>query len=331
MDIIPLDNRLEILKWKKHGGLLEELLDCGERNCVNIFKGWTPLKLIGLSTFAGIYSSILRSQLKEATLIYIDLFSGSGINKIKDSGEIFVGSPLAFIDSVSNRHLTFDKMYFNDINPSYIEALNKRLKYLGKKDTFNWISENYELFNLDCNEAIDTITKKINSFKFKNYLAFIDPIKWQLNWSSLKKLLSIKNGDIFITLQSLLTAKEIGSLKKGRLKEKKELLKNFLGEENEEVITNLDLTEGINLTEAVRKLYIDKIKEYKPYVEYIKISAGGIPYNYYLIYATGKPEPKWSDAIMSLKNFIESYSGIEVTTSIDYSQGKQKRMDDYLK
>lgn len=172
MDIIPLDNRLEILKWKKHGGLLEELLDCGERNCVNIFKGWTPLKLIGLSTFAGIYSSILRSQLKEATLIYIDLFSGSGINKIKDSGEIFVGSPLAFIDSVSNRHLTFDKMYFNDINPSYIEALNKRLKYLGKKDTFNWISENYELFNLDCNEAIDTITKKINSFKFKNYLAF---------------------------------------------------------------------------------------------------------------------------------------------------------------
>ena len=331
MDINHLDNRLKILKWTKHGDLLEKVVSCGGRDCLNEFKKWTPLKLIVLSYFAGVYTSILRNQLKDIDLIYIDLFSGTGVNIIKESKEILVGSPLAFIDSVSNRNLTFDMMFFNDIDPKSTEALKKRLGYLEERDQFKWISGKYEISTLECNDAIDIITNKINNYRFKHFLAFIDPYKWQLQWSSFEKLLSIGYGDIIITFQSLLTAKEIGSLKSGHLKGKIKSLKSFLGEENEEVIINLGSTEGIGLEEGVRKYYINKIIKYKPFVMDIKISAGGKnPYKYYIIYATGKEDPKWVDVLSRLQKFIEEHSGDEVNISIDYLQGKQKRMDDYF-
>jgi len=145
LDITSLDRRLKILQWEKHNHLLTQLANI-ESNTYNHFKKWTPLKLCGLSYFAGGYVHILENLKNkqfsgDLKIIYIDLFSGCGINQINHV--LIAGSPLVCIDSVTNSNVKFDKMFFNDAKSEYSTALVKRLEFLSEKDAFAWIKNKY--------------------------------------------------------------------------------------------------------------------------------------------------------------------------------------------
>lgn len=71
---------------------------------------------------------------------------------------------------------------------------------------------------------------------------------------SLQKLLEIEYGDVFITLQATLTAKEIA--KKHHSDEIKERISSFLGADEEE-------WRKLTTEEAVKNYYIGKIREYE--------------------------------------------------------------------
>jgi three-Cys-motif partner protein len=319
-DITYLDERLKILRWDAHGELINEVAEKGG-NISNEFKKWTPLKLCGLSYFAGGYASILarlKREFPNLNVLYIDLFSGSGINRIDDI--TIVGSPLACIDSATNRNVTFDAMYFNDSNPEYCAALQERLEFLSEIDPFRWICGKYRILNKDCNEALEEIVEYLNQRRFINYLAFIDPYKWEISWDSLEKLLSIEYGDVMITLQALLVAKEIGKYLKSKPPSLGETISRFLGEENESIL------EGLGTELALKDYYIGKIRRYRKFVVDIKIRSGNCSYKYFLIFASRKENPPWASYITKMKDFVESFSGDLVNASFEYLTGKTRRL-----
>jgi three-Cys-motif partner protein len=319
-DITYLDKRLKILKWDAHDKLINEVAEKGG-SVSNEFREWTPLKLCGLSYFAGGYASILaglKRKLPNLDVLYIDLFSGSGINRIDDV--IIAGSPLACIDSATSRNVTFDTMYFNDSNPEYCTALQERLEFLSGINPFRWIGGKYHILNKDCNEALEEIVECLKQRKFVNYLAFIDPYKWEISWSSLEKLLSIEYGDVMITLQALLVAKEIGKYLKSKPLSLGETIKRFLGEEDESIL------EGLGTELALKDYYIEKVREYREFVVDIKIRSGSGSYEYFLIFASRKANPPWASYITKMKNFVESFSGDLVNASLEYLTGKTQRL-----
>ncbi len=197
--IEDLDKRIKILLLDSYPGLLEELEKVGE--ACNEFKRWTPLKLIALSYFVGPYLRImgkLRERRGKTTLFYIDLFAGSGINRV--GKYLLAGSPIVAIDSATKETHKFDRMFFVDYDEKYAKSLKSRLEFLETyedKDPsklfpeakFSWISGRYEVIPEDSNKVIDSIVNEIESEDYKHYLAFIDPYKWEIKMDSLQRCL----------------------------------------------------------------------------------------------------------------------------------------------
>jgi three-Cys-motif partner protein len=321
--IEDLDKRLKILRWDKHEDLLSNIAKAGGE-VYNEFKNWTPLKLCGLSYFAGGYARILQ-KLKtrqfsgKLDVIFIDLFSGCGINKIKDV--LIAGSPLVCIDSVTNSQAKFDTMFFNDATPKYYTALGDRLEFLSRNDSFAWIENRYHIMNKDCNKALDDIVGYLNQIRYKNYLAFVDPYHMEIWWHSMERLLSIEYGDIMITFQAKLVARSIGTYLSSGSPSHGEKIRKFLGEENEGIIKQL------NNEKAVKEYHINKIRNYRKFIVDIEIRSGrSNPYRYYLIFASRRKDPPWRSYIIKMKKLVESFSGDLVKASLDFLTGKMLRL-----
>ena len=60
----------------------------------NEFREWTPLKLILLNYALNVCTTIIKNMPFFEGMYYVDLFAGSGINKIKDKDDFRMGSPL---------------------------------------------------------------------------------------------------------------------------------------------------------------------------------------------------------------------------------------------
>jgi len=177
------------------------------------------------------------------------------------------------------------------------------------------------IFNKDCNEAIKDIEQYMNSIKYKNYLAFIDPYHMEIWWKSMEKLLSFEYGDIMIVLQAKLIVRTIGTYLHSRSLSHGKKIQRFLGEENHNII------EQLRTEESVKKYYINKIYKYRKFIVDIEIKSGKRdPYRYYLIFATRRENPPWKNYIMKMKKFVEIFSGDLVETSIDYITGKAQRL-----
>ncbi len=209
--IEDLDKRLLILKLSKYPGLLDELASASDK--LHVFRNWTPLKLVALSYVVGPYLRIiggLEKRTGQVNAIYIDLFAGSGINKVEGSESLIAGSPIVAIDCANTSLKKFDRMYFVDVEEENIRALYARLKLLSEKNEFGWIKNRCKFMIGDANEAIYKIRKELDKIPYKNYLAFVDPYKWELKWEAFEKLLEILYGDVLVTFQATLIAKEIG-------------------------------------------------------------------------------------------------------------------------
>jgi three-Cys-motif partner protein len=258
------------------------------------------------------------------------MFAGSSVNKI--GSNFFLGSPLLTIKIATKMKCYFDKLFFLEKEPSYFSVLEKRIEELMKIEKINWIKERYKVLKGDSNKNIEKILKNLDE-KIINCLIFIDPNKAEHEWQSVEKLLNLR-GDVLITFQSLLIAKEIGKAKSSHsliTKEKKEELIRCLGVSEEE-LSKLDNEE------KVREYYIQKVKNYKKFVDTIHVKSGK-SYSYYLIFGSSREDPPWKPIITSVKQYIESASGEKMKDFINVLLGKQsslnglsqqKRLSEYL-
>jgi three-Cys-motif partner protein len=140
--------------------------------------------------YLGRYMSIFAAGMKAkwGQRIYIDLFAGPGICRLRGTDIEIPGSPLLALET----KFGFTGYFLNDQDPAFVEALKRRAsRYEGRQITF---------LNQECNSAVRSIASAlpVNSLS----LAFIDPFKWHITFDSLAALTRGRRMDLVITFHS---------------------------------------------------------------------------------------------------------------------------------
>ncbi len=284
---------------------------------------WSLLKLVFLSYSSYIYSNIMgRHGYYSDKYYYIDLFAGSGIGRIIDSGnsELVFGSPLL---TATTRK--FNKMFFFEKDAVSRNALSGRLNALGVNNN------TYELYG-DCNSDIDKILPKI---KNGHSLIFIDPWSTELDWKTMEKILAL-DADIIFNLQSAELAR--GIIQQGELTSS---AKSFF--RDPETVRKLFSDSDANKPELILNMYASDILKFRKDIDSkkrtyretkvfrIKIK-GTTSYFYDLLFITRLTANKspWLAGLASAAKEINDINPKMVDLALDVLSGKQKTLDSRL-
>lgn len=276
----------------------------------NEFREWTPLKLILMNYALNVCTTIIKNTSFFKKRYYIDLFAGSGINKIKGKNDDFIiGSPLI---SSLNHADSYDSMIFCEKNPSYSEALNLRLKIL-KKNNLIIMKKEYELC---LNEIIKKVSDK-NTYSF----FFIDPNSTEFSWDSMKKVLQVRSDIIFNFMTSEIF-RAVGLAKAG-ISAGENLTRLFGDEAWNEAYDAEELIE-------IYKKNILKERPEAP-IKTIKVKSKQFNFCYHLLFITNKTKGGngWLRAIDKAKKEIESNSDIAVKNALDIIKKRQSELSQY--
>ena len=273
----------------------------------NEFKEWTPLKLIFLNYTLGMYTPIISKNFNY--MFYVDLFSGSGINKINK--DILIGSPFIATLKYGNK---FNKLFFVDLNQEYTKALDKRLESLS--------ITNKEVINENCNTAIEKILKEIEDYETKHIFFFIDPNAMEVNWETMKKVLSTKSDIIFNFMTCQIIRAWAGCVANEGCNTKK--LDSFYGDQSWKKAKSFD-----DLLD-IYKENIQKIRK-NSLIEDIHIN-GGESFNYNLIFITNKTKNNnpWMNVIRKAKEEIEKNTKKAVKDALDIVKKRQSQLSNFL-
>lgn len=277
-----------------------------EPEIYNEFQSWTPLKLILLNYALDVCTLVIRSNPIFKEKYFVDLFAGSGINKIKDKKDFLIGSPfiasLNFLDD-------YTEMIFCEQDPELFKALELRVKSLNKKNLFT--------INCDCNTQINQIIPKINK-KGVYSLFFIDPSNTEFSWSSMSSLLNIRT-DIIFNFMCNQIRRTIGLFHEKGGGEKQ--LTEFFGDDSWKQWKSGDGDEELV------NIYIQNIIKVRPdaMVKLIKIHSEKHGFCYFLLFITSKTKGNnpWLKGIDKAKEEIESNSDKSIEMALDIIKKRQ--------
>ncbi len=153
-----------------------ETIDDGLK-CADV-RSWAEQKYRLLGMYADIFTQGMRH--KWSNLVYIDLYSGCGFSKIKNSNRILYGSPLIAL----SLPVPFSHYIFCDSDKENIEALRSRVNRLFPDKQVQFVVG-------DCNEKIHEIKSYIPSFSKENTVlsfCFVDPFSLDLKFATIRQL-----------------------------------------------------------------------------------------------------------------------------------------------
>lgn len=275
----------------------------------NEFQYWTPLKLILLNYSLNVCTSIISKTPIFKRSYYIDLFAGSGINKIKSSKDFLIGSPL--IASL-NHSESYTSLIFSEIDPKFNEALRLRLGVLKKN--------NLIFMEKACELCIGDILDKVNRRETYSFF-FIDPYGMEFSWESMKKILRVRS-DILLTFMSSEIYRAVGLAKVG--KSKGERITKFFGDNS---------WEEANSAEELVEIYKTKIlnERLNAPIRIIKVQSKRFNFSYHMFFITNRTSGnnKWLRAIDKAKGEIESNSDIAVEKTLDIVKKRQLELSTF--
>lgn len=116
---------------------------------------------------------------------FIDLFAGPGKKRLRESGKVVDGSPLAALQHEAS---PFSRVIACDIDPENVAALRKRLLPFGGRAV---------VIEGDCNLQIGEAMKQVPSYGLN--FALIDPFGLKaLKFATIKRLASVKRMDLIL-------------------------------------------------------------------------------------------------------------------------------------
>lgn len=223
----------------------------------------TLIKLEIISRYADIYLDVLKNSFNPTTH-YIDCFSVTGEIQIK--GKIISGSAKRMLDK------DFDYFHFIESNR---RKLNELKNVLASHPNYHKCC----FYFSDVNFQLEEIVKNFKSHE--RGLVFLDPFGLQVKFSTIEKLKDYKILDIFClfpvhTIQRAVPHNKVPHNKGKIHSDMVAKVCECLGD-TEEFITNKlydkgldlfgdDLFDRIATTEAVQKVYFEKLKEIFPFV-----------------------------------------------------------------
>mgnify|MGYP000356636252 CR=1 FL=1 len=158
-------------------------------------RRWTPLKLILLMIYVAMYSKIMVNRrdkgLFPKRIFYIDPLAGTGINKIKDTGDVVAGSPIISIIFSSG---SFDKYFFAESVLKRKETLQARISKLLPQEKF--------YIGKECNALLNQVASQLSEIKEAHYLLFIDCEGIEPRWRNVSNILRYP-GDLIFVFQTV--------------------------------------------------------------------------------------------------------------------------------
>jgi len=130
----------------------------------------------------GLYDQLFSEGMKNKwdSRVYIDLYSGPGLVKVRETNRFLWGSPML---ALGVKH-PFDKYIFCEKNPESLSALKKRVKA-------HFPSADVEFVAGDCDDEIDSICRLIPKASAANRVlafCFVDPYDLSIKFSTVSKL-----------------------------------------------------------------------------------------------------------------------------------------------
>lgn len=147
---------------------------------------WASEKLDYLRRYVDVFEKSMRAKWTYRN--YVDLQAGPGKNRVDQTGQILLGSPLLALTT----EVPFTGYYFVEYDPAYADALRTRCS---ASDLFKRV----HLTAGDCNQVVRQIVDqlKIQDWQSLN-LAFLDPEGLELQWSTVAILASVRRMDLII-------------------------------------------------------------------------------------------------------------------------------------
>ncbi|MEQ8554201.1 MAG: three-Cys-motif partner protein TcmP [Cyclobacteriaceae bacterium] len=155
-------------------------------NTIMDVGGWSIKKYRLAGHYCNIFTQAMRNKWN---LIYLDLFSGPGYVRLKESKQIIKNSALI---ALSLEH-KFDHYIFNDLSKENYDSLSQRIQdseYDGS----------YSIYNEDANHCIQKVLQERPSFnngKGNLTFCFLDPFSLNLTFETVKELAN-ENVDILM-------------------------------------------------------------------------------------------------------------------------------------
>ncbi len=144
---------------------------------------WAKEKLLYIRSISDVFNIGMKN--KWSTRKYIDLSTGPGICVVGKTEEEIHGSPLIALGCKT----PFTHYFFNDINPAFISALQSRAASRG--------FTNAEYFYKDCNSVVSDLLTRLPTGSLD--FCFIDPLNWEIDFNSIRKLTDKRKMDLAIT------------------------------------------------------------------------------------------------------------------------------------
>jgi len=279
-------------------------------NVLNDFREWTPLKLILLNYALNVCTQIIKNNRFFDNKYYVDLFAGSGLNRMKNTKDILIGSPLIAALNHSN---VYAKMVFCEKSERFSEALDLRMQSLGRNN-LQVQKDKYE----NCLNDIIKLTRGNKTYSF----FFIDPYSMEFSWKSMSSILKVRSDIVFVFMTSEIF-RAVGLAKVGG--SKGEQLTKFFGNAK---------WASAKCADDLVNIYTQNIMEIRAEapIKTIRIKSRRFNFCYHIIFITNKTKGgnKWLRAFDKAKKEIESNSDLAVLKTLDIVKKRQSQLTQYL-
>lgn len=254
-------------EWIKK--LIEKTNNIDKNGQTTDYKHHTILKLITVCYYAGVFLKIVNKR-KNSSSVYVDLFAGTGLVKIKDSkdDQIMPGSPLIAAQAES----PFEYIICVEQNKEACAILKTRLKQTNHP--------NFKVIHGDCNKNISEVIDSIKANVCNPILlTFVDPEGLQIKFATLKKLnKAFPKCDFIVNVNSSAVVRVTGKIKKG-IHNVSDNLKEYYDYDVQKILYDLQSGQG---PQDIYKKLINEVLG-KTIGDTIKIRGIGIKIAYYIL------------------------------------------------
>ena len=282
---------------------------------------WVFMKLLLVAMYIDIYTNIAKKWFNR--IVYIDLFSGPGFNRVEKLDELLAGSPLLaqIMPRVlkSGEDKAFDEMLLFDIDEENCETLRRV------------VHGNALVVCCDANseDAVTLIMATMQREPRSHYLAFVDPEGTQVKWSTLEVLFEL-DGDLIINYPYSGVARLVGGYHgtEGSAKESiGQKLTEFFGTQEW-----IEIPKDDGMGELLFNLYLSRVKLNRSKVVVIPIPSEVGGFQYRIVIATKKTggNSPWLRPMEKAREKLETMTHKQLKRLVDIYRERQDTLDKYF-
>jgi len=235
---------------------------------------WSKDKHHFLNRYIHAFTTSMKGKPAWSGLGYVDLFSGPGMCRLRETGEEIDGSPLLALGSSK----PFDSLVFADISRDALHAIEERFK-----------RRNAAIVPMtmpgDCNQNAPKIVSLLPRGHL--HLAFLDPTSLDIHFSTIRQLTAERRVDLIVSFMDRIDL--VRNIKKNYYPNSRSNLDMFLGEEVDwrREYDSLPNTDATHVSRLILELYQTQLREigYTHFGDRKRI-AGAVPY--YLLFFASK-------------------------------------------